>query len=198
MNAIIALCHFCDHHGPTTIFCTQAFKYSNTAAAALLNEEVEIELATSTSLTSTGDPSIPLSSSPSSPPPPPPTNAAPRSVATSPPLPTSRSTCRACRAFNKGFHHYISYEKPSIAANTAPAETSDELGASSRICYISQAAPSDPEVFAIVRKACLRTLHCEVFEDPIYFDDDTNGSVIGYEFNIKDCEGFYLKYFICI
>lgn len=29
MNAIIALCHFCDSHGPKTLFCTQAFKYSD-------------------------------------------------------------------------------------------------------------------------------------------------------------------------
>ena len=27
MNAIIALCHFCDQHGPQTLFCTQAFSY---------------------------------------------------------------------------------------------------------------------------------------------------------------------------
>ncbi|XP_031574710.1 folliculin-like [Actinia tenebrosa] len=25
MNAIIALCHFCEYHGPTVLFCTQAF-----------------------------------------------------------------------------------------------------------------------------------------------------------------------------
>lgn len=54
---------------------------------------------------------------------------------------------------------------------------------------MSQSTPSDPDVFALVRKACLRTLHCEVFEDPIYFDDDKNGSVIGYEFHVKDNEG---------
>lgn len=42
---------------------------------------------------------------------------------------------------------------------------------------------------AIVRNACIRTLHCEVFEDPIYFDDVKDGSVIGYEFHIKDSEG---------
>jgi Vesicle coat protein involved in Golgi to plasma membrane transport len=54
---------------------------------------------------------------------------------------------------------------------------------------VSQSTPSDSEVFALVRKACLRTLHCEVFEDPIYFDDDKNGSVIGYEFRVKDSEG---------
>lgn len=25
MNAIIALCHFCEFHGPSVLFCTQAF-----------------------------------------------------------------------------------------------------------------------------------------------------------------------------
>ncbi len=78
---------------------------------------------------------------------------------------------KACRAFEKNFEHYISYDN------------------NSKICYISQSTPSDSEVFSLVRKACLRTLHCEVFEDPIYFDDDKNGSVIGYEFHIKDSKG---------
>ena len=29
MNAVIALCHFCESHGPSILFCTQVCKYSN-------------------------------------------------------------------------------------------------------------------------------------------------------------------------
>ena len=93
---------------------------------------------------------------------------------------TTESTCKACRAFDKNFHHYISYDSGNLI---------NETSSSNNICFVSQSTPSDSEVFALVRKACLRTLHCEVFEDPIYFDDDKNGSVIGYEFHIKDSEG---------
>ena len=228
MNAIIALCHFCDHHGPTTIFCTQAFKYSdqqqplphqhhhrhNNHHHHILHDEgdeIEIELAgaansdqlphsppnettTSTSTTSkTSSVARPIL-----------TNSSNVSGSSSLERSSSRTTCKACRAFNKGFHHYISYEKFNTetivegeGGRGGGGGTGDDFG---RICYISQASPSDSEVFAIVRKACLRTLHCEVFEDPIYFDDDNNGSVIGYEFNIKDCEGkkLNLRYFMVV
>ena len=34
MNAIISLCHFCDLHGPSILFCTQAF-HSNDPQLAL-------------------------------------------------------------------------------------------------------------------------------------------------------------------
>lgn len=30
MNAIISLCHFCENHGPSILFCTQAFHSVNT------------------------------------------------------------------------------------------------------------------------------------------------------------------------
>ena len=26
MNAIISFCHFCEQHGPSVVFCTQAYK----------------------------------------------------------------------------------------------------------------------------------------------------------------------------
>ena len=29
MNAIISLCHFCENHGPSILFCTQPFNSSN-------------------------------------------------------------------------------------------------------------------------------------------------------------------------
>ena len=180
MNAIIGLCHFCDSHGPRTLFCTQAFKFNETTKNSLKQKSEHQNTPQLTSLASINvlnrshsihqinhqqqsHANDPL--------------ASPSSLFLSPNSATKHnqesvnSTCKACRAFESGFHHYISYENEK---NT---------------CYVSQSTPTDSEVFALVRKACLRTLHCEVFEDSIYFDDDKDGSVIGYEFNIKDSEG---------
>lgn len=166
MNAIIALCHFCDHHGPTTLFCTQAFKYSdyqqqkhleNAQLHQTNSDEENLEILLDSAPPNTLSPNL--------------TDLNRDQIKSTI---SSSSSCKACKAFDKSFHHYISYDKSS---------------SSSQICYLSQSTPSDSEVFALVRKACLRTLHCEVFEDPIYFDDDQNGSVIGFEFNIKDSEG---------
>ncbi|CAF0732756.1 unnamed protein product [Brachionus calyciflorus] len=171
MNAIIALCHFCDHHGPTTLFCTQAFKYSDYTLINSNSLEDNLGILLESAPPDTQSPKFNenenkilnsnLSLSPNT------------SLNT-----TTTSNCKACRAFDKNFHHYISYDNTSSLPNSP-----------NQICYLSQSNPNDSEVFALVRKACLRTLHCEVFEDPIYFDDDKNGSVIGYEFNIKDIEG---------
>jgi hypothetical protein len=240
MNAIIALCHFCDYHGPRTLFCTQAFKYSEfQQQQQLQNQQKSSNLSntstrtnrtynnkTDTNNLTTNDrvefvlePAPPESLSPN-------LSTANRfnieqqnitNFSSSPSsnsthslspkigaglannsgsnLEAVNSTCKACRAFDKSFHYYISYDDSTTLngqSATRTSNTSESSGSSqnnANICYLSQSTPSDSEVFALVRKACLRTLHCEVFEDPIYFDDDKNGSVIGYEFNIKDSEG---------
>lgn len=167
MNAIIALCHFCDHHGPTTLFCTQAFKYSDYQSMNTnkLNERIGILLESAPPETyspNISDQETKILN----------TNVSPTSVE------TAQASCKACQAFDKNYHHYISYDNSTNVPNSP-----------NQICYLSQSSPNVSEVFALVRKACLRTLHCEVFEDPIFFDDDKNGSVIGYEFIIKDIEG---------
>jgi folliculin len=187
MNAIIALCHFCDHHGPTTIFCTQAFKYTdcdshqayqNVNLESLSPPDSQMTMTATTLALPTLKEKINSTTTPLS------QHTHETNSPTAGTLNKS-STCIACRAFNRNFHHYISYDSPATTTSTDSTAACDE----EKICYISQSTPNDTEVFALVRKACLRTLHCEVFEDPIYFDDDKNGSVIGYEFNIKDCEG---------
>ncbi len=180
----MAICHFCEAHGPRTLFCTQAFKYSD-----LINNSN----------------STPVS------------NSQPASATNSP---DNISTCKACRAFESNFHHYISYDtattitkvyeetQPPLLNQNFPPTThnnnnnnnSTNNSTNNNICYISQSKPRDSEVYAIVRNACIRTLHCEVFEDPIYFDDIKSGSVIGYEFHIKDSEarGYQRSYSLVI
>jgi folliculin len=212
MNAIIALCHFCDLHGPRTLLCTQAFKYSElceATASAAGNTIVNITENQSHSI----DAAAAFARSSSSPPPPQPPitpeHKKPASAAVSATSAAASSqSCKACRAFDKNFHHYISYEPDgssgdtgdsSLLASTAAASSFSSLNRhhynqhqdreqlnNNKLCYISQSAPSDSEVFSLVRKATLRTIRYEVFEDPIYFDVDNVASVIGYEFHIKD------------
>lgn len=40
MNAIIALCHFCEVHGPRAVFCTQTLRDTKVEELALSNETV--------------------------------------------------------------------------------------------------------------------------------------------------------------
>jgi folliculin len=145
MNAIIGLCHFCDDHGPRTLFCTQAHRYSYAENKKIWLNDVDssntsVGLAANSSNTTTN---------------------------------SHIENCKACKAFDRNLNHYVSYDANENV----------------NVCYVSQSTLNDTEVFALVRKACLRTLHSEIYEDPIYFDDDKNGSVIGYEFNVKDSEG---------
>ena len=209
MNAIIALCHFCDYHGPRTLFCTQVFKYAdfqqqqklstlssnstyntessrnvtkccNDSASSTATNKVEFVLQPAPpDLSSPNFSSINafnleqhiqqqqanISTSPSS-------NS---SHSLSPKMSGDRSgnhqepitsTCKACRAFDKTFHYYISYDdavtsnsinnnnnKTSNINNTTSttSESSSSIS-STNICYLSQSTPSDSEVFALVRK----------------------------------------------
>ena len=151
MNAIIALCHFCDQHGPRTLFCTQAFKYTDHAqqqqqqqqqSGTTLNNLSELLLMEATNNDSKTEPIIlnpkapssatKISYSPDS------SNTTtvgpvnksrrqsiqfnsrkPLSMSTTSQsslfssIDSVNSTCKACRAFEKSFHHYISYDNNS-------------------------------------------------------------------------------------
>lgn len=210
MNAIIALCHFCDSHGPKTLFCTQAYKYSDlinvsSASASFESDakndanvsnkmELDIQRGALSNMETVLSAAPPKAFSPDF------TSLNRRQVnasSTSSNISDSSiSSCKACST--NGASDYISYNTDDWSESTATEEEFDashllylnnQSMSANNICYISRSKPSDSEVYAIVRNACIRTLHCEVFEDPIYFDDDKDGSVIGYEFHIKDIEG---------
>jgi folliculin len=171
MNAIVALCHFCPEHGPRTLFCTQAFKYSDLPNNIEKSSSSELnskdESSTKNGLVLDAAQPEPLqyesndstdklnnfiqsqSSSPSQ-------LTTARSNEKTNSLDKSTTNCKPCRAFDSDFHHYISYEKSIESTNL------DDNSLNNRICYISQSQPNDTEVFSLVRKACLRTLHCEV------------------------------------
>ncbi|XP_063655779.1 folliculin isoform X3 [Pan troglodytes] len=88
-----------------------------------------------------------------------------------------------CRSLAAGHPGYISHDK----------ETS--------IKYVSHQHPSHPQLFSIVRQACVRSLSCEVCpgrEGPIFFGDEQHGFVFSHTFFIKDslARGFQRWYSI--
>ncbi|VDI77065.1 folliculin [Mytilus galloprovincialis] len=148
MNAIIALCHFCEGHGPQVMFCTQPThpkeqtELSHEEAAALLSNRVR---------SPSGD--SPVSSK-------------------------SEHTCEGCYSVKTGF---VSHD------NDAP------------ISYISSKYPNptQPEIYSLVRNACLRSLSgeaCSYKESHGAFARDmttaTEDSIIDMEKQEETEEGF--------
>ncbi|XP_053767285.1 folliculin isoform X2 [Desmodus rotundus] len=170
MNAIVALCHFCELHGPRTLFCTEVLHAplpkgagdSCSQGEQAEEEEGGIQMSSGTC---THSPAEGASAEPSS------------------PGPKKSDMCEGCRSLAVGHPGYISHDK----------ETS--------IKYVSHQHPSHPQLFSIVRQACVRSLSCEVCpgrEGPIFFGDEQHGFVFSHTFFIKDslARGFQRWYSI--
>ncbi|NWV70828.1 FLCN protein, partial [Malurus elegans] len=174
MNAIVALCHFCELHGPRTLFCTEVLhsplpQGAGSGDIAGQNEQAEEE-----------EGGIQMSSRIRSHSP-----AEGASADSSSPGPKKSDMCEAsgCRSLAGGHPGYVSHDK----------ETS--------IKYVSHQHPNHPQLFSIVRQACVRSLSCEVCpgrEGPIFFGDEQHGFVFSHTFFIKDslARGFQRWYSI--
>uniref|UniRef100_G1RSS0 Folliculin n=1 Tax=Nomascus leucogenys TaxID=61853 RepID=G1RSS0_NOMLE len=158
MNAIVALCHFCELHGPRTLFCTEVLHAPLPQGAGNEDSPGQGEQAEEEE----GESLLPC-------------------------FPTNRFTFpfrgQGCRSLAAGHPGYISHDK----------ETS--------IKYVSHQHPSHPQLFSIVRQACVRSLSCEVCpgrEGPIFFGDEQHGFVFSHTFFIKDslARGFQRWYSI--
>ncbi|XP_039223997.1 folliculin [Crotalus tigris] len=172
MNAIVVLCHFCELHGPRTLFCTEVLHAplpqgppgGDSPGQSELAEDEEGGIQMSSRI---------RSHSP----------AEGASVDSSSPGPKKSDMCEGCRSLPVGHPGYISHDK----------ETS--------IKYISHQHPNHPQLFSIVRQACVRSLSCEVCpgrEGPIFFGDEQHGFVFSHTFFIKDslARGFQRWYSI--
>ncbi|XP_066221187.1 folliculin isoform X2 [Saccopteryx leptura] len=170
MNAIVALCHFCELHGPRTLFCTEVLhaplpkgaEDSPGQGEQAEEEEGGIQMSSGLCAHSPADGASAESSSPG---------------------PKKSDMCEGCRSLAAGHPGYISHDK----------ETS--------IKYVSHQHPSHPQLFSIVRQACVRSLSCEVCpgrEGPIFFGDEQHGFVFSHTFFIKDslARGFQRWYSI--
>lgn len=174
MNAIVALCHFCELHGPRTLFCTEALHSplpqgagsSDSPGQGEQGEDEEGGIQMSSRIRS-NSPADGVSADSSS------------------PGPKKSDMCEGCRSLAVGHPGYISHDK----------ETS--------IKYVSHQQPNHPQLFTIVRQACVRSLSCEVCpgrEGPIFFGDEQHGFVFSHTFFIKDslARGFQRWYSIIV
>ncbi|XP_075574610.1 folliculin isoform X1 [Pelecanus crispus] len=201
MNAIVALCHFCELHGPRTLFCTEVLhsplpQGAGSGDISGQNEQAEEE-----------EGGIQMSSRIRSHSP-----AEGASADSSSPGPKKSDMCEGCRSLAGGHPGYVSHDK----------ETS--------IKYVSHQHPNHPQLFSIVRQACVRSLSCEVTQEalfsllpfqlcdvlnyfgvcvlplqvcpgregPIFFGDEQHGFVFSHTFFIKDslARGFQRWYSI--
>lgn len=79
--------------------------------------------------------------------------------------------CQACRSFSEDDQGFVSYDRTT------------------GVRYATMQHPNNPDVFRLVRQACVRSLSSEVCpgrEGPILFGDEQHGYVISYTFYVKD------------
>lgn len=195
MNAVIALTHFCELHGPSIVFCTQAFHAQDPidildASTSQPDFNVNQRNIDETVSQHSGDiifygsiePWLRSKSSSSVP-------STPGSGNLGAGLSTAGGNvsemCEACKSMPTG--------QPGFISNDHEA----------KISYISSQYPCHPEIFSIVRQACVRSLSCEVCpgrEGPIFFGDDQRGHVLSHTFFVKDshARGFQRWYSILV
>ncbi|XP_057690424.1 folliculin [Corythoichthys intestinalis] len=158
MNALVALCHFCELHGPRTLFCTEALHLpspspsSQTGVAVSGDRDVDrdgegLTMRANSSASQRGE------------------------------------MCEGCRSLPASHPGFMSID--------------DETG----IRFLSHQHPREPQLFSVVRQACVRSLSCEVCpgrEGPIFFGDEQHGFVFSHTFFIKDslARGFQRWYSI--
>ncbi|XP_010883180.1 folliculin [Esox lucius] len=157
MNALVALCHFCELHGPRTLFCTEALHPPSptpSQAGVPIHGDREsdregegLTMRANSSATQRGD------------------------------------MCEGCRSLPASHPGFVSVDS--------------ETG----IRFLSHQHPREPQLFSVVRQACVRSLSCEVCpgrEGPIFFGDEQHGFVFSHTFFIKDslARGFQRWYSI--
>ncbi|KAK7147631.1 hypothetical protein R3I94_010218 [Phoxinus phoxinus] len=158
MNALVALCHFCELHGPRTLFCTEAVHPPSPSPGSAIpgdrdregdREGEGLTMRANSSATQRAD------------------------------------MCEGCRSLPASHPGFVSVDS--------------ETG----IRYLSHQHPRQPQLFSVVRQACVRSLSCEVCpgrEGPIFFGDEQHGFVFSHTFFIKDslARGFQRWYSIVV
>ncbi|EDQ91154.1 uncharacterized protein MONBRDRAFT_15082 [Monosiga brevicollis MX1] len=163
MSIVVALGHFCEQHGPRVVYTTQSFHSSQP-------DDMLEEQGTGLEMTPVVEYATPT---PLGTPGPPGLMSTPRRTigSASTVVPTSdHSCCAACgwRVHSPGF---ISYDHDAAAS------------------YVSRHHPTRPEVYSILRQACLRALSSEVCvyrHGPLIFGDQEHGFCFSYNFTVAD------------
>ncbi|XP_020627296.1 folliculin-like isoform X1 [Orbicella faveolata] len=159
MNAIIALCHFCEFHGPSVLFCTQAFHCeAHDPLKGTCTSVLECGACIKRNFTRFGS-ETPGSES---------AQESRQSWAS-----TRPSQCEACKSLDHNHAGYISIDHEA------------------HISYYSNRSPEQPELYSVVRQACVRSLSCEVCpgrEGPMFFGEESSGYVFTHTFFLKDTQ----------
>ncbi|KAI9249867.1 vesicle coat protein [Helicostylum pulchrum] len=163
MNALIALLHFCEVHGPCVVYCTQTIHQAHTLSAADLN----IPALKSMPLETETAPLPPIR----------------KNSLSNTPQKISPGACAACTAqlplVNTG----------QIVTEAKSLFTLDQDDAS--IKYIGTKSPQQNHLYKAVRLACVRSLtaeFCQGRDGPVLFGDDENGYVMSYMFKLRDSQ----------
>ena len=171
MNNIVALCHFCEQHGPSLMFTCEKivpnrlessleFSGSMSSQDGVAVVHNDIPGCSSGSVTDTDMSSLGSLDS-----------LASGLTVSSKENAKKTDLCQACRSVSEDEHGFVSHDKSAGAS------------------YVSRQHPSNPEIFRLVRQACVRSLSGEVCpgrEGPIMFGDEQHGYVISYTFYVKD------------
>ncbi|KAM9806226.1 folliculin isoform X1 [Syngnathus acus] len=161
MNALVALCHFCELHGPRTLFCTEALHPPSPSPSSQAGVAVP------------GDRDVDRDGE----------GLTMRANSSA----QRGEMCEGCRSLPASHPGFMSID--------------DETG----IRFVSHQHPREPQLFSVVRQACVRSLSCEVTGDvcpgregPIFFGDEQHGFVFSHTFFIKDslARGFQRWYSI--
>ncbi|KAI8371536.1 vesicle coat protein [Radiomyces spectabilis] len=204
MNALIALLHFCEVHGPCVVFCTQAI-HTSMATGPTQGDRTTINIPHAECKPSEAFPSASFSSTFSTSTEP----LTPPNTSTSPRLqsPPSISSLRkaACSLPPKSISNLLSTQAacsactaqlPFLPRDTdgTPQEvktllTRDEEDPS--VQYIGTKSPQQLHLYKAVRLACVRSLtteFCPGRDGPVLFGDDENGYVMSYMFKLRDSQ----------
>ena len=156
----MALCHFCEQHGPSIMFTCEKLLLSRLESSgdfvsSMGSLDAVPDSAAETDMSSLSSIDSNASALPS----------------TSKENVKKTDLCEACRSLSKDENGFVSFDKQA------------------GVRYTSMQHPNNSETFRLVRQACVRSLSSEVCpgrEGPILFGDEQHGYVISYTFYVKD------------
>lgn len=190
MNALIALLHFCEVHGPCVVYCTQTIHTNATPTLTptqtAVAEDITMNIPALKSMSIAAP--IPinkpklqpsthqLSTTPSS--------VSFRSLSAT--NTTKSSSCAACTA-------QLPLTNSATTGAVVEAKrlvTIDEDDPTVQYMGTSK-SPQQPHLYKAVRLACVRSLtaeFCQGRDGPVLFGDDENGYVMSYMFKLRDSQ----------
>ncbi|KAI9320878.1 vesicle coat protein [Dichotomocladium elegans] len=215
MNALIALLHFCEVHGPCVVFCTQTMHNADTHAidnSAATNDIPASKITMSDTInipTNDADrhqwnapTALPdsLSSTSTTDPPTPPNTTTGSPRVSSPSLRKSKNNSiqqqRSCRPSQATSCAACSAQMPSVISSKDGVSAEAKLivikdDEDRSVEYVGSKSPQQLHLYKAVRLSCVRSLtteFCPGREGPVLFGDDQNGYVMSYLFKIRDVQ----------